>query len=83
MAEDVEKHLPGSQCRTAQGTTGLELRSGLERQLNELGVKAVDIDPRDTISDKDFFSHRREGNTGRQAGVIWLPAHAKEGTGGR
>lgn len=72
MAEDVEKHLPGSLTRTAQGTTGIDVRAGLVRQLMGLGVTHIEADPRDTVTDTDFFSHRREGTTGRQAGVIWL-----------
>ena len=73
MALDVEKHLPGSRTRTKKGTPGIDVRAGLVRQLLSLGVTHIDADPRDTIADKDFFSHRREGVTGRQAGVIWMP----------
>ncbi|WP_291314362.1 peptidoglycan editing factor PgeF [Corynebacterium sp. UBA2622] len=72
MAEDVEKHLPGSLTRTSKGTTGLDVRAGLVRQLMGLGVTHIEADPRDTVTDTDFFSYRREGTTGRQAGVIWL-----------
>lgn len=73
MARDVESKLPGSLTRTTKGTTGLDIRAGLLRQLLSLGVHSIDSDPRCTIEDKDFFSYRREGTTGRQAGVIWLP----------
>ena len=73
MALDVEKHLPGSRTRTKKGTPGIDVRAGLVRQLLSLGVTHIGADPRDTITDKDFFSHRREGVTGRQAGVIWMP----------
>ena len=73
MALDVEKHLPGSRTGTKKGTPGIDVRAGLVRQLMSLGVTHIDADPRDTITDKDFFSHRREGVTGRQAGVIWMP----------
>lgn len=72
MAADVEAHLPGSRTTTRQGTCGIDVRAGLIRQLLGLGVTHIDADPRDTITDTDFFSHRREGVTGRQAGVIWL-----------
>ncbi|OHO81846.1 laccase [Corynebacterium sp. HMSC036E10] len=73
MAADVEKHLPGSRTTTKQGTAGIDVRAGLVRQLMSMGVTHIDADPRDTITDADFFSHRREGVTGRQAGVIWMP----------
>lgn len=72
MAADVEAHLPGSATTTAKGTPGLDIRAGIVRQLMSVGVTHIDADPRDTISDEAFFSHRREGTTGRQAGVIWL-----------
>lgn len=72
MAADVEKHLPGSRVTTPQGTSGLDIRAGLVRQLMSMGVTHIDADPRDTVADEDFFSYRREGTTGRQAGVIWL-----------
>ncbi|WP_240510472.1 peptidoglycan editing factor PgeF [Corynebacterium hadale] len=72
MADDVEAHLPGSRCATSKGTAGLDIRASIVRQLLSLGVTHIDADPRDTITDESFFSHRREGTTGRQAGVIWL-----------
>lgn len=72
MAADVEKHLPGSRATTAKGTAGVDIRAGLIRQLMELGVTAIESDPRSTVSDEDFFSYRRDGVTGRQASLIWL-----------
>lgn len=75
MANDVERRLPGSKCKTAQGTWGIDVRAGLIRQLMGLGITNIDSDPRCAIEDTDFFSFRREGTTGRQAGVIWLEAN--------
>lgn len=72
MAADVEAHLPGSRTTTTKGTPGIDVRAGLVRQLLSLGVTAIEADPRDTITDEDFFSYRRQGTTGRQAGVVWL-----------
>ncbi|APT82308.1 peptidoglycan editing factor PgeF [Corynebacterium ammoniagenes] len=72
MANDVEAHLPGSKTRTTKGTWGVDVRAGLIRQLMSKGVTAIEADPRCTIEDTDFFSYRREGKTGRQAGLIWL-----------
>ncbi|WP_459612182.1 peptidoglycan editing factor PgeF [Corynebacterium urogenitale] len=73
MAADVESKLPGSATKTSKGTTGLDIRAGLTRQLLGLGVRNIDADPRCTIESENFFSYRREGTTGRQAGVIWMP----------
>ncbi|MGC4934973.1 peptidoglycan editing factor PgeF [Gordonia sp. DT30] len=72
MQRDVEEYLPGSACRTAAGTAGLDLRAGIRRQLLAMGVNAVAVDPRDTISDRVLFSHRRGAPTGRLASVIWM-----------
>ncbi len=73
MASDVEQKLPGSRTTTAKGTCGIDVRAGITRQLLSLGVTMIDADPRCTIEDESFFSYRREGTTGRQAGVIWMP----------
>ncbi|MBB5851464.1 peptidoglycan editing factor PgeF [Amycolatopsis umgeniensis] len=74
MAADVEKHVPGSACKTRKGTTGLDLRAGLWRQLADLGVGKIGVDPRCTNEDKTLFSFRRDGTTGRIAGITWLDA---------
>ena len=72
MAVDVEKHVPGSACKTRKGTPGLDLRAGLWRQLADLGVGKIGLDPRCTFEDKTLFSYRRDGTTGRIAGVTWV-----------
>lgn len=72
MADEVERALPGSRTTTAKGTPGLDLRAGIARQLTELGVTAIDIDPRCTVDDPDLFSHRRGAPTGRLASLIWM-----------
>ncbi|MFM9378130.1 peptidoglycan editing factor PgeF [Gordonia sp. VNK21] len=71
MQRDVERHLPGSACRTRQGTAGLDIRAGLYAQLEAAGVEAIAVDPRCTIDDPALFSHRRGAPTGRLASVIW------------
>ncbi|MFF0490733.1 peptidoglycan editing factor PgeF [Nocardia sp. NPDC003482] len=72
MRADVEAHLPGSATTTVKGTPGLDLRAGIQRQLEQAGVGAVAVDPRCTIEDETLFSHRRGAPTGRLAGVIWM-----------
>lgn len=74
MAADVEEHVPGSACKTRKGTPGLDLRAGLWRQLADLGVGKIGVDPRCTNEDKTLFSFRRDGTTGRIAGITWLDA---------
>jgi YfiH family protein len=72
MAAEVEAALPGSRTRTAKGTPGLDLRAGIARQLGDLGVTAIDIDPRCTFADPALFSHRRGAPTGRLASLVWF-----------
>jgi YfiH family protein len=72
MQADVEAGLPGSACRTRQGTAGLDLRAGLWRQLAAAGVARVGVDPRCTIEDPTLYSYRREGVTGRLAALTWF-----------
>lgn len=72
MRDEVDAVLPGSATATRQGTPGLDLRAGLTRQLKAAGVGTVVIDPACTMEDARFFSYRRDGVTGRFAGVAWL-----------
>lgn len=72
MAADVEAALPGSRTTTARGTAGLDLRAGITRQLTDLGITAIDVDPRCTVADRNLFSHRRNAPTGRLASLVWM-----------
>lgn len=72
MADEVEAALPGSRTTTAASTPGLDLRAGIACQLRDLGVAAIDIDPRCTVADPTLFSHRRAAPTGRLASLVWM-----------
>ena len=51
---------------------GLDLRAGIAEILRKAGIPEVVHDPRCTVEDPNLFSHRRDGVTGRQAGLVWL-----------
>jgi YfiH family protein len=72
MQADVARVAPAAAVRTRRGTPGLDLRAGLEEMLRRAGVTEVVHDPRCTVEDRTLFSHRRDGVTGRQAGIVWL-----------
>jgi YfiH family protein len=72
MADEVEAAVPGSRTTTSRGTAGLDLRVGIARQLADMGVKAVAVDPRCTVEDPNLFSHRRGAPTGRLASLVWM-----------
>jgi YfiH family protein len=72
MQAEVARIAPAAAVRTRRGTPGLDLRAGLDEMLRRAGVTDVVHDPRCTVEDRHLFSHRRDGVTGRQAGLIWL-----------
>lgn len=70
MQAEVEAAAPGTACLTAQGTTGLDLRAGLAVQAGAAGVRSVHVDPACTAESRAHFSYRRDGVTGRMAGLV-------------
>lgn len=72
LQTEVERAAPGSASRTRRGTAALDLRVGLDGVLRAAGVREVVHDARCTVEDRLLFSHRRDGVTGRQAGLVWL-----------
>jgi YfiH family protein len=72
MQADVARVAPAAAVRTRRGTPGLDLRAGLTGVLRDAGIREVVHDPRCTVEDRRLFSHRRDGVTGRQAGLVWL-----------
>jgi polyphenol oxidase len=73
MADDAEARVPGVRATTRRGTPSLDLRGGAERVLRAAGVGRVEHVGACTIDDPRFYSYRRDGRTGRHAGVAWLP----------
>ena len=72
MQAEVARTAPSAAVRTRQDTTGLDLRAGVTEVLRRAGIPEVVHDPRCTVEDPLLFSHRRDGVTGRQAGLVWL-----------
>jgi len=72
MQAEVARVAPAAAVTTRKGSPGLDLRAGLAELLTRAGVREVVQDPRCTAEDPQLFSHRRDGVTGRQAGLVWL-----------
>ena len=72
MRDEVAALVPAAWCLTARGTPGIDLRAGLRFQLAGLGVSRIADDRRCTAESARLFSYRRDGTTGRCAGVIWI-----------
>jgi YfiH family protein len=72
MRAEVEAAVPGSASTSSNGRPAVDLRAGLRRQLLGLGVGTVrDVGPC-TAESVDHYSYRRDGVTGRSAGVLVL-----------
>ena len=69
--EEVSGKFPLSASRTREGGFALDLSRALTAQLRASGVLVID-EGRCTVEDKNLYSYRRDGVTGRQVGVIWL-----------
>ena len=72
MQAEVAAVAPAAAVPTRRGTAGLDLRAGRAEILGRAGVTEVVPDPPRTVEDPQLFSHRRDGVTGRQAGLVWL-----------
>ena len=71
MAEESETLRPGIRCETKWGSPGLNLPMAARAELNELNVTVTDSQ-RCTLEDQQYFSYRRDSQTGRLAGLIWF-----------
>lgn len=66
-AADVE---PESAVTTRRGTPGLDVAAGVRAQLRRAGVVHIARSPWCTLEDRHFYSYRRDGTTGRIAGLV-------------
>ena len=66
--------VPAAPCATAAGTCGLDIAAGLRAQLEAVGLGSVGADGRCTRESPALYSYRRDGQTGRFAGLLWLAA---------
>jgi polyphenol oxidase len=72
MRARVAGKVPESGCVTRKGTPGIDVGAGVGVQLARAGVRTVARDPRCTAETPGLFSYRRDGQTGRLAGLVWL-----------
>ena len=71
FSEVTQSH-PESASQTASNTPSLDLVSALISDLKKLGITEIDNQSRCTLEDQNLYSYRRDGATGRQAGLAWL-----------
>lgn len=72
MRDEVARLVPGSAATTSAGTPSLDLPAGAESVLRRAGVGEIRQTGICTMTDDRFYSYRRDGLTGRFAGVVML-----------
>lgn len=72
MRAEVSAKEPVTASVTRVGTPALDVAAGVAEQLVREGVSIRDWSPHCTFESQDLFSYRRDGTTGRFAGVVWL-----------
>lgn len=72
MRDEVAAVVPETAAWTRGGTPSLDLPAGVLAVLGRAGVRRCSRLPVCTADDPAYFSHRRDGVTGRFAGYAWL-----------
>jgi polyphenol oxidase len=72
MRARVSASVPAASCDTVAGTAGLDIGAGVRAQLATAGVGSIVADGRCTLESGGLYSYRRDGVTGRFAGLVWL-----------
>lgn len=72
MRDEVAAGVPEAAARTRAGSPALDLPAGVLALLHRAGVRRCVRSWVCTVDDPAYFSHRRDGVTGRFAGYAWL-----------
>ncbi|MEX2291883.1 MAG: peptidoglycan editing factor PgeF [Mycobacteriales bacterium] len=72
LADEVGDAVPGSRATTRTGTPSVDLTAGATALLAEAGVAVQAVGGCTIEQPQRFFSYRRDGRTGRHAGLVWL-----------
>ena len=76
LREGIAAVVPSARATTRWGTPALDLPAAVTAQLRAGGVAQVRVDGRCTYESARHFSYRREGGTGRGAGVVVIRGNA-------
>lgn len=69
---EVAARVPEARARTRWGAPALDIAAGVRAQLRAGGVTRIAASGRCTYEDPGLYSYRRDGVTGRFAGVVLL-----------
>lgn len=70
---------PEATSTTFRGSQGVDLRRSVKSRLADRGVTLMRYPVECTAESEDLFSHRAEGETGRQAAIVVFTPEALEG----
>lgn len=70
--QEFISHFPVADSRTNSGSLALDLPKALSAVLHNAGISVDASQGECTVEDTNFFSYRRDGVTGRQAGLVRL-----------
>jgi YfiH family protein len=70
--QEVVSNFPMADSRTNSGSLALDLPKALNAVLQSAGISIDTSQSACTVEDSDLFSYRRDGVTGRQAGLVRL-----------
>lgn len=73
LREQVAAVAPTSRSVAWDGQPAIDVAGGVLEQLRGLGVRVRQV-PGCTVEDRDRYSYRRDGRTGRCAGLVWRPS---------
>ncbi|GAB2683376.1 peptidoglycan editing factor PgeF [Thalassiella azotivora] len=73
LRDEVAARAPLAASVTWRGTPAVDVAAGVLAQLAPLCARVRQL-PGCTVEDRSLFSHRRDGRTGRFAGLAWLEA---------
>ncbi|WP_284976116.1 polyphenol oxidase family protein [Arthrobacter sp. efr-133-TYG-104] len=71
LRAEVAAQVPGTWSTTSWGTAALDLPAGVREQLTAADV-AVEYSGECTLENDALFSYRRDTQTGRFAGLVWM-----------
>jgi len=72
LQDEVAAAVPAARAQSRRGRPALDVRAGLVEQLRGAGVASAEVDPACTVESPRLYSYRRDGVTGRFAGVAVL-----------
>jgi YfiH family protein len=72
LHDEVIAQFPLASAKTISGTPSLDLPKALMAVLQGAGVEVITNQEICTVENQDLFSYRRDGVTGRQAGLVRL-----------